>query len=282
MLRRIFKLLPTQWAQWLKNRILLPLTYRRTIQNSVRKNNIYTQFNRFPSQYKVINEQVIPALLKKKSTSRLRIIMFGCCNGAEAYSLSYSLRSNHPNLDFSIEAYDIVEDLIEEARSGEYSAAQVRGSRFMTSQAIDDMFEMDGDKLTVTPFIAAPITFEAQDITNNQFLSDLPQADMIFAQNILFHLPRDKAEDAFRNLVNCLAQPGYLFVNGMDTDIRIKLSKELDLEPVTALLEEIHEEARLDRGEDWAYFYWGREPFNPKAKDASRQFGTIFTQKEAS
>lgn len=281
MLRRIFKLLPNRWAQWLKNKILLPITYKRTIKNSVRKNNIYTQFNRFPSQYRVVNSYIIPALLQEDPARQVKIIMFGCCNGAEAYSLSYALKSNHPNLNFSIDAYDIVEDLIKEARTGRYQATQVKGSRFMTPQTANDMFESYGDMLKVAPTYAAPTRFAVQDITDNHFLSTLPQADMIFAQNILFHLPRDKAEGAFKSLAKRLAKPGYLFVNGMDTDMRVKLSKQLELDPVTDLLEEIHEEARVDRGEDWAYFYWGREPFNPKIKDADRYFGTIFTQKEA-
>jgi 2-polyprenyl-3-methyl-5-hydroxy-6-metoxy-1,4-benzoquinol methylase len=105
----------------------------------------------------------------------------------------------------------------------------------------------------------------------------LPRSDLVFAQNVLFHLPRPIAKRAFEALVDLLRPGGTLFVNGMDTDMRAKLTKQYGLEPITERIAEIHEDARVDRGAHWASSYWGRPPLE-KSGDWVRKYCTIYTK----
>ena len=96
------------------------------------------------------------------------------------------------------------------------------------------------------------------------------------AQNVLFHLPRQRAREAFDNLTALLKPKSALFINGMDTDMRIQLTKKSGLEPLDYLVEEIHEDARVDRGNAWAGSYFGRQPFSRSSRDWLRKYCTIY------
>jgi chemotaxis methyl-accepting protein methylase len=142
------------------------------------------------------------------------------------------------------------------------------------------MFDQSGDKLSVKPEFASRVSFGIGDITDAAYMAGLPRADLVFAQNVLFHLPRPVARRAFDNLVSCLRPGGAFFVNGMDTDMRAKLTRQYGLEPVAQRIAEIHEEARVDRGANWASSYWGREPLKMSG-DWVRKYCTIYNKKSS-
>jgi hypothetical protein len=67
-----------------------------------------------------------------------------------------------------------------------------------------------------------------------------------------------------------------LFVDGMDLGLRRKLTRIHGLEPLDYRIEEIHNEARRERGTAWPYEYWGLEPFSKSKRDWKRRYATIF------
>jgi chemotaxis protein methyltransferase CheR len=129
--------------------------------------------------------------------------------------------------------------------------------------------------LQIKSHVASLVQFDVGDITNAAFMDSLPPADLVFAQNVLFHLPRPVARRAFALLKSRVRTNGALFINGMDTDMRESLTRLAGMEPVATGLEAIHEEARVDRGADWSSNYWGREPLS-RTGDWVRRYATIF------
>lgn len=245
-----------------------------------RKNHIYTQFYRFPNQYRALTEKILPLMGIEPNCSdsaSLKICMFGCCSGDEAYSLSSVLYHYSPNLDYSIHAYDIVEHLIEKAQTASYSGQEVRFGPFVSDEFVDRTFDVLGEAYIVKPALAEPVECKVGDILDSNLVSPMAeQYDLVFAQNMLFHLPRASAPKAFESLYKMLKPNGVLFINGMDTDMRIKLTKSHNLEPIDYLIEEIHEDARLDRGDSWANYYYGRVPFSRSSRNWLRKFCTIY------
>lgn len=262
-------------------RFLRHIKYRLIVKLKPRKNRVYTQFYRFPHQNQALIERVVPQYLNAASKSeqgRLEIVVFACCNGAEPYTLSYLLKSRFPLVDFRIRAFDIVPELVEQAKSSCYSRDQVFAGPFVTESFVSQAFDMTGiDRYVVKPEIASMVTFDVGDMLSKPFMDSIGNVDLLFAQNVLFHLPPVKARRAFRNLVTLLKPGSTLFINGMDTDMRIKLTKKYDLKPLEYLIEEIHNDARVDRGAGWAGAYWGREPFSRRSKDWVRKQCTIYT-----
>ncbi len=257
-----------------------PIRYRLRVHFQPRQNHIYTQFCRFPSQCEVLVEHILPRLWEKRSATQgpLEIAVFACCSGEEAYTLAYVLATRAPGLPFRIRGYDIVPEVIEQARLGSYPREHVHSGPFVTDAFVAGLFDTRGDTRTVKSQFASLVSFELGDMTDSAFMDRLPRSDLVFAQNVLFHLPRPVAKRAFVNLVSLLSSGGALFVNGMDTDMRAKLTRQYGLEPVTQRIAEIHEDARSDRGANWADSYWGREPLKMSG-DWVRKYCTIYSKK---
>jgi chemotaxis methyl-accepting protein methylase len=255
------------------------LKHHLVVRFARRQNRVYTQFYRFPHQYRAIVERVVPRLRKGvigAQTAPLEILMFACCSGAEAFSLSHILQKNFPGLRFRIRGFDLVPEVIEQAKRATFTREEVYQGPFVTEEFVRETFDVVDGAYRVKPAVADPISFGVGDLLNRRFIDSLGQADMVIAQNVLFHLPRPNARDAFGHLHGALAAGGALFVNGMDTDMRIELTKKLDLEPLEYLVEEIHNDARVDRGSGWAGAYWGRKPFSRDSREWLRKHGTIY------
>ncbi len=241
-----------------------------------RKNRVYTQFYRFPNQYKTLLDVVLSDILRAGDEKPLEIAMFACCSGEEAFSLSHVIQSKYPQLRFRIRAYDIVSDVIEKANKPIYTKEQVYAGPFVTGDFVEKVFDLENDAYRVKAEISAPISFAVGDMLDKQFMESLGEVDIVFAQNVLFHLPKPQSREAFKNITRILKRSGYMFINGMDVDMRVKLTKLLKLKPIDYLIEEIHNDARVDRGAGWAGAYWGRQPFSKSAREWMRKQCTIF------
>lgn len=259
---------------------LRKLKHDLIVRFAKRENRVYTQFYRFPHQLRALVERVVPALRPHGtgvSAEPLKIIVFACCSGEEAFSLSYELRKHFPELRFQIHGYDIVGAVIEKAQAGLFTREEVSWGPFVTENLVAEMFDpAEHGQLQVKAAIREPITFTEANLLDQPFMESLGQADIVFAQNVLFHLPRPQAREAFRNIHQVLTAGGALFINGVDTDMRADMSKRLGLEPLEYLVEEIHNDARVDRGSGWASDYVGRKPFSRNGRDWLRRQGTIF------
>lgn len=105
------------------------------------------------------------------------------------------------------------------------------------------------------------------------------QQDMVFANNFLCHMSPESADKCLRNIVKMVKPGGYLFVSGIDTDVRSSVARDLALEPVTELLKEAHNGDRT-LIKDWPFKYWGLEPFDPERPDWAVRYASVFQVKE--
>jgi chemotaxis protein methyltransferase CheR len=244
-----------------------------TLRTSERQNYLFTQFCRLPTQNETLVGPVVD-FLNVEPDAELRIIVFGCSIGAEPYSIASALRARRADLRVRIECYDIEPDVIARARAARYSVDEV-STRYVTQEFIDRTFDVAGE-MVVKPELTARVHFQCGNVLDRSLVDRLEQADVVIAQNFLYHLPRPDAERAFRNLFRLLKPRSALLVDGTDLDMRARLTAEAGLRPCTIELERIHEESRALRGYVWPRVYWGLEPFDLKRSDAARRYATIF------
>ncbi len=260
--------------------LLQNIKHNLVVRFAKRQSRTYTQFYRFPHQLRALVERVVPTLRPggtDAGAEPLNIVVFACSSGEEAFSLSWTLRKHYPELGYRIRGFDIVADVVEKARSALFSRDDVRRGPFVTDEFVTGVFEpAAGEQLCVKAEIRAPISFAEGSLLDKPFMESLGKVDMVFAQNVLFHLPRPQAREAFRNIHGVLKTGGALFINGVDTDMRVDMSKRLGLEPLDYLVEEIHNDSRVDRGKRWAGTYVGRKPFTRSGRNWLREQGTIF------
>jgi hypothetical protein len=83
------------------------------------------------------------------------------------------------------------------------------------------------------------------------------------------------AERCLRNIVGLIKPGGYLFVSGVDLDVRTKVALELRWEPLEELMAEIHDGDPSVRA-DWPWHWWGLEPLNRKRHDWKIRYVGVF------
>lgn len=254
------------------------LKYFLNLKGQKRRNRTYTKFLRSPRQMQVMSGAALDFVLEPPGSrkDKLKIHVLGCSYGAEPVTIASQLTGTRPEIAFQIHARDIESAMIDRAMQGRYTPDEVCRGEFVTAEFIRRTFDRDGGDYVVKPALRARIEYGVASALDPDLKDGMGEADLVFAQNFLFHLPPAQARRAFLNICGLLAPRSVLFIDGMDTAMRVKLTRQLDLCPVEEGIEEIHNDARRDRGVHWASCYWGREPFSQRSRQWKRKFGTVF------
>ena len=106
---------------------------------------------------------------------------------------------------------------------------------------MEELFDRDGDLMTVKSWINEEIVWQVGDAGDRGIVDALGPQDMVVANNFLCHMDDSEAEMCLRNIARLVQLYGYLFVSGIELDIRAKVACDLGWKPLEELLEEIHE-----------------------------------------
>jgi hypothetical protein len=106
-------------------------------------------------------------------------------------------------------------------------------------------------------------------------VSALGPQDIVVANRFLCHMGPEAAEECLRNIVGLVKPGGYIFVSGVDLDVRARVARAMDWKPITDLIKEIHEgDSSLRNG--WPLEYWGLEPFRDDRTDWQFRYASVF------
>lgn len=225
--------------------------------------------------------ELIRSLSNQKSISTpLKISVLGCSNGAEVYSILWTIRSAHPNLEVIIHAVDISKDVLELAKKGIYSLEDpelVEQPIFdrMTEEEMRDMFDREGDQVRVKSWIKEGIIWHLGNAGDPELVKMLGPQEIVVANNFLCHMNPQDSEKCLTNIGKLVTPGGYLFVSGIDLDVRTKVARDLNWKPVLELIEDIHEGDPILRN-DWPFKWWGLEPLNKRSHDWEFRYASVF------
>jgi SAM-dependent methyltransferase len=104
---------------------------------------------------------------------------------------------------------------------------------------------------------------------------------IVVANRFLCHMRPADAERCLRNIARLVAPGGYLFVSGIDLNVRTKVATGLGWKPVPDLLEQIHDGDQTLRV-SWPYKYWGLEPIDHRRRDWKIRYASVFQLGEGS
>jgi SAM-dependent methyltransferase len=210
----------------------------------------------------------------------LRIAILGCSSGAEVYSVLWTIRSARPDLQLRVYAVDYSSEILGVARSAVYTSenSEVLGSSIferLTEAERQGVFDWDGDRATVKPWLREGIQFRQGDAGDPGLALALGPQDIVVASNFLCHMDPATAEKCLRNIATMVAPGGHLFVLGVDLDVRTKVARELGWKPLPDLIREIHDGDPSVRG-DWPFEWWGLEPLNDGRRDWQIRYAVAF------
>jgi SAM-dependent methyltransferase len=274
--RRLWNRLPTFFVTLAPIRAYGTFLHALARIHGIRAQAFSTFFLRNRLQLELIRRLV----RRNPETDTLRVAVLGCSTGAEAYSVAWRIRTERPDLKLILQAADISKRAVEAGKCGVYSlvAQQVTNTNIferMTSAEIEEMFDTDGDAVTVKSWLKEGIEWHVGDVGAPDLFDALGPQDMVIANNFLCHMDPSEAERCLRNIARLVNAHGYLFVSGIDLDIRTKVAADLGWNPLQELLEEIHEGDPCMKG-FWPCHYGGLEPLNKRRRDWRLRYAAAF------
>jgi len=217
---------------------------------------------------------------QKAKGSRLNIAVLACSNGAEVYSILWTIRSARPDLKVIVQAADISSEILKIAEEGLYSleANRLVNSEIferLTEEEMREMFDAEDRQVRIKSWIKEGINFCVADAGDPGLAEFMGRQDIVVANKFLCHMDPPDAERCLRNLAHLAEPGGYLFVSGVDLDVRAKVALDLGWSPVPDLIEEMHNGDPSVR-HDWPWKWWGLEPFNGTRHDWRIRYASAF------
>lgn len=189
-----------------------------------------TNFFRDKNAFEIIENEILPLLLKgKTSENQLRIWVAGCATGEEAYSLAMLCAEKTAGVidspKIQIFATDIDEVAINHAREGLYNINDLAD---VSPERLRRFFIKDGDAYRIRREIRETIMF-----AHHNFLKDPPfsHLDLISCRNVMIylnHIAQERVTETFHFALN---PGGFLFLGSSEsvdgaTDLYASYNKE--------------------------------------------------------
>lgn len=176
-----------------------------------------TKFFRDAAGFQILEEQVIPQLLRNRETHELvRIWIVGCSTGEEAYSIAMLineyLEANNVHREYKIFATDVNKDVIDFASMGVYHEEIIHAD--LPEPYIEKYFTKKHNHYQVTKSLRGKIVFAVHNA-----LKDPPfiNVELISCRNFLIYLETSIQKKLLVNFHFALNLNGFLFLGPSET-----------------------------------------------------------------
>lgn len=174
-----------------------------------------TAFYRDPEAFKIIEEQVVPALCHAKGDGeKVRVWVAGCSTGEEAYSVAilfmdwFAAKQQRPRLQ--VFATDIDDVALELARAGIYPIEALAN---LESGQVMRHFSEDKNGYRINKAVRESIVFASHNLTTDPPFSKL---DLVVCRNLLIYL-NPVNQRKLLSLFHFVLNPGgYLFLGSSE------------------------------------------------------------------
>ncbi len=167
-----------------------------------------SEFYRNPGQWKILQETVIPELMKKRK--KLKIWSAACSTGEEPYTLTMVLSRLMPLREIEILAVDIDKEAINKAKSGVYSKKSIEN---VPEDFKKKYFELVGGSFKISDEIKNRVTFKQFNLLSDSYPKDM---DLIVCRNVMIYFTEDAKEEMYHNFNSALREEGVLFVGSTE------------------------------------------------------------------
>lgn len=175
-----------------------------------------SEFWRNPEQWKILEEDVVPELIKKFGKN-LRIWSAACSTGDEPYSLVMLLSKYLPLSSIRVTATDIDKQVLEKAAVGLYNEKSLTG---LPKVYKDKFFTKVGlSNYQISEDVKKCVSFKKHNLLLDAFPTN---ADLIVCRNVLIYFTDDAKLEVYKKFNDALKSGGYLFVGSTEQIINYK------------------------------------------------------------
>lgn len=274
--QRLWNVLPARATAFGPVRRYGELLHRLAVVQNVRAQAVATFFCRNRPELDLIARLVD----RKGKGEAVNIAVLGCSTGAEVYSIAWRIKSRRPDLKVKLHGVDISREAVESAIRATYSRSvseltQTAVLERMTGDEVEQVFDRVGETMVVKPWVREGTDWRVGDVAEKELVETLGLQDIVVANNFLCHMDPPAAERCLRNIGRLVKADGYLFVSGVDLDVRMKVATDSGWKPVREVLEDIHDgDPTLRRR--WPCDYTGLEPLNTGRPDWTMRYASAF------
>jgi len=241
-------------------------------------------------------------LNERPQGAHVNLCVLACSKGAELYSILWAIRSSRPDLKLRVRAVDISQEILEFARAGVYTPLSRNPSSAMgpddptpgkdvifntwrdqnapifervTDEELEMMCVVKDAQVSIREWLKEDITWVVGDAGTRAVIDAMGPQDMVIANRFLCHMKPENADRCLQNVAQLVRPGGYLFVSGVDLDVRARVAQRMGWEPVTEMIREVHDgDPSLLKG--WPLEYWGLEPFSQDRADWKMRYASVF------
>ena len=174
-----------------------------------------SEFYRNPSQWDVMDRDVIPELIRKFGKS-LKVWSAACSTGDEPYSLVMALSRHLPLNQIKIFATDLDKQVIEKAKIGLYTEKSIAS---VPADLKKKYFTKVGPSWQISNEIKSRVEFKEHNLLKDTY----PTAyHMIVCRNVLIYFTEEAKDEVFVKFQESLAKGGILFIGSTEQIINYK------------------------------------------------------------
>lgn len=174
-----------------------------------------SEFYRNPEQWKLMDQQIIPELIKKFGT-KLKIWSAACSTGDEPYSLVMAFSKHIPLNQISIMATDIDKQVIEKAKLGLYNEKSIAS---VPDEFKKKYFTKVGPSYKIADEIKARVQFQQHNLLKDTYPD---KCDLIVCRNVLIYFTEEAKDEVFRKYNHSLKPGGILFIGSTEQIMNYK------------------------------------------------------------
>lgn len=178
-----------------------------------------TSFFRNPEAFKIMEEDVIPAIFKSNGEV-LKIWVAGCATGEEAYSIAILVKEylmkSPKDIEVKIFATDINKAALDSASKGVYAETI---EKTVSKDRLDKFFTKEGASYKIKHEIRKMLVFAQHDLVKNPPYCNI---DLISCRNLLIYLNVVLQKKVFAMLHFGLKKDGYLFLGSSENAAVLK------------------------------------------------------------
>lgn len=168
-----------------------------------------SEFYRNPDQWKILEGQVFPELIKKFGKN-LKIWSAACSTGDEPYSLVMALSRQVPLANIKIIATDIDNQVLDTARMGLYNEKSI-------ASVPDDLkkkyFTKVGSSYQISGEIKKRVEFKKHDLLKDPYPSG---CNLIVCRNVVIYFTEEAKDVIYQKFHKALQPGGVLFIGSTE------------------------------------------------------------------
>lgn len=183
-----------------------------------------SEFYRNPDQWKIMDQTVIPKLLKEQGRN-IKIWSAACSTGDEPYSLAMAFSKHIPLSNIRITATDIDKQVISHAQVGLYNAKSIAN---VPEDLKRKYFTQVGQSYQISNEIKKCVTFKEHNLLKDPYPRDF---DLILCRNVVIYFTDEAKDMIYKNFHGSLKNHGVLFIGSTE---QITNYKELGFERMSS------------------------------------------------